>query len=200
MLTIKSINDVITNSSNEVFLIKTETSFDKFKNTIDELVKSCGGWRNGSGVFNYESENFHYLPKSLLIVDIDRNKEYDPVKKWLFDNTFVLDVGWDDYEVWGDKETGQILGFAEGDTINDLTFTSSEVLHFLEYDKHYVKLRSLSENEFKKIVKNTWSEWKEYLQKKNKFKTFEEYLKNEKKVLKEWFKKYPQRPKELYGE
>lgn len=201
MLRIKSITDVITNSSNEVFLIKTDIKFERFKDLVDELVENCGGYRNGDGVFNYKNENYNYLPKSLFIVDIDHDKEYNPVKEWLFNNTFVLDIGWNDYKVWGDKDTGRIYGFARGEEIDpDLVFMSSEILNFLKNDRLYVEASKLSDNEFRINTKHVWEEFKEYFQRNKKFKTFEDYLEYESNRLKEWFRDHPQRPKELYGE
>lgn len=198
MLRIKSITDIITNSSNEVFLIKTDIKFERFKNLVDELVENCGGYRNGGGVFNYKDKNYNYLPKSLFIVDIDHNKEYNPVREWLFNNTFVLDIGWDDYKVWGDKDTGRIYGFARSNEIDrDLIFTSSDILNFLKYDRLYVELSELSDYEFRLTTKYIWKEFKEYYQ---GFKTFEDYLEYENSRLKGWFRDHPRRPKELYGE
>jgi hypothetical protein len=149
-------------------------------------------------VFNYKDKNYNYLPKSLFIVDIDHNKEYNPVREWLFNNTFVLDIGWDDYKVWGDKDTGRIYGFARSNEIDrDLIFTSSDILNFLKHDRLYVELSELSDYEFRLTIKYIWKEFKEYYQGS---KTFEDYLEYENSRLKRWFKDHPRRPKELYGE
>lgn len=102
-MVIKSITDVITNSSSETFLIKTDKSFEELTKEIEEVVKENSWYfANGDGVEEFPEPGY-------LIIDVD--KELEDFQRYVYDNYFVVDLN-ENYgsPLVADKNTGRIIG------------------------------------------------------------------------------------------
>lgn len=102
-MVIKSITDVITNSSSETFLIKTDKSFEELTKEIREIVEENSWYfSNGSGVEEFEEPGY-------LTIDVDQ--ELKDFQRYIYNNYFVIDLR----ENYGSplvalKDTGRIIG------------------------------------------------------------------------------------------
>ena len=102
-MVIKSIIDVITNSSSETFLIKTDKSFEELTKEIEKIVEENSWYfANGSGVEEFEEPGY-------LTIDVDQ--ELKDFQRYIYNNYFVVDLR----ENYGSplvalKDTGRVIG------------------------------------------------------------------------------------------
>ena len=102
-MVIKSITDVITNSSSETFLIKTDKSFEELTKEIGKIVEENSWYfANGSGVEEFEEPGY-------LTIDVDQ--ELKDFQRYIYNNYFVVDLR----ENYGSplvalKDTGRVIG------------------------------------------------------------------------------------------
>lgn len=102
-MVIKSITDVITNSSSETFLIKTDKSFEELTKEIGKIVEENSWYfANGSGVEEFEEPGY-------LTIDVDQ--ELEDFQRYIYNNYFVIDLR----ENYGSplvalKDTGRVIG------------------------------------------------------------------------------------------
>ena len=102
-MVIKSITDVITNSSSETFLIKTDKSFEELTKEIGEIVEENSWYfANGNGVEEFEELGY-------LTIDVDQ--ELKDFQRYIYNNYFVIDLR----ENYGSplvalRDTGRIIG------------------------------------------------------------------------------------------
>ena len=83
-MVIKSITDVITNSSSETFLIKTDKSFEELTKEIEKIVEENSWYfANGSGVEEFEEPGY-------LTIDVDQ--ELKDFQRYIYNNYFVVDL------------------------------------------------------------------------------------------------------------
>lgn len=157
MVRIKTLIDVITNSSSEVFLIKNEGKSDE---EILELLENihdegCSGVGGDMSVYSNEwdsneDEKPCKIPKGLSIIDIDWNKK--KCLAWILENLFVLDIDYSD--IARDKETGRVLGYGgndEGGSVIDRIFG----IKSLQDLKDFISEMSWKKGE-KYLIKNNY--------------------------------------------
>ena len=113
---IKSVVDVITNSSTEVFTLNTKLSLDEVKNILKELLPE-GGYeapevmKKGEGILK-ELEDFGYLYDPSKIEDIERYylEVFSETERWTDDyklekieNADKLQEAWNTF-VWNNRK------------------------------------------------------------------------------------------------
>lgn len=148
MVRIKTLIDIITNSSSEVFLIKNEGRSDE---EILKLLKDINDY-GCSGMGGEMSVCSNNLPIGLSIIDIDWNKK--ECMSWILNNLFVLDIDCVG-NITRDKSTNRVLDFGgsdKGGIIMDLLFTEHQSLQEL---KEFISELSWKKGE-KYLIKNDY--------------------------------------------
>lgn len=114
-LKIKTQTDVITNSSSEVFLIRTygktpQEIYDELLAVGDDGSSGMGGElvvSNSVGCAGSSSNSHEDMPKEFAVVDVDWSK--DTLVQWLFLNYYVVDSN-DTGNLVRDPKDGRALG------------------------------------------------------------------------------------------
>lgn len=129
---IKTITDVITNSSSEVFLVKVEKGYD-IKELLS-LVEDDGFSGMGGSI------EVHNISPSLALVDFDRAKK--KLMSFMIDSGMVVDI-FDGRRVKRDSTTNRIISYGE----DDCNEVSGDLC-----DKIYYNLKQL--REYKEVLED----------------------------------------------
>lgn len=208
---IKSITDVITNSSSECFLVRTYGKTPK--EILEELEAvgddGCSGMGGDLGVYNSVSqegeygEGYEHLSPEFAVVDMDWSK--DDLKRYLFKHFFVIDS---DYSIVVDPNTGRGLGMSHWEDMKNYpkewTNSDSRFLSDLEYEAMYEEEREEQKDpeaylkkmqKFYKQHEKKAKEDKDYKEQWDWFKadhpTPEAYVAYWTLAVEKWFKKHP---------
>ena len=116
---IAGIVDVITNSSSETFMIKSEgMSREEVQNLLEELGDlGCSGMGGELTVLDNKSHSEYFpgldnLPDNIFLIDVDLAKK--SVLKFIIDCLFIIDTP-EDYKCTRDPKTGRIISLWEDD-------------------------------------------------------------------------------------
>ena len=78
---IKSIINVITNSSSEVFIFKSNLKKNKILSDLHELTKDCIGCSGMGGILEFKKPV--WLPDDYLALEIDYGYDLEKIKKYI---------------------------------------------------------------------------------------------------------------------
>lgn len=210
MIKIRSVSDVITNSSSEAFLIRTygktpaelKAEFEAFGD------EACSGMGGELEVYNEVEltgefgEGYENLPKDFAIVDIDSAKT--SLRQHLFDHYWVVDA--EEGYVRRDPATGRILGYVKkeesGEEAGHIMGVALQRFSCLD------NLESLNGENYPATLEKVkaWYEraekedpdWFEEI-KKSSGNTPEEHLERVRNYSEEFLKKYPDNPLDNYA-
>jgi len=219
-MNIKSITDVITNSSSECFLVRT---YGKTPKKILEELKAvgddgCSGMGGDLGVYNSVSLEGEYgadwkdLDKDFAVIDTDWNKE--KLIRWIFKNYFVIDA--EDCSVVKDPETKRCLGLSHWDDMKNYPEewkdVDKNIFSEIAYEKMYADEREDLKDldTYRKNLQELYKKREAEANKKDTDKYFKEnwkqfkteypnpdaYIEHWQKAIKNWFDNHPVSVKE----
>lgn len=81
---IKSIINVITNSSSEVFIFKSNLKKNKILSDLHELTKDCIGCSEMRGILEIKTSNeIDWIPKDSFRLEVDYGYDLEKIKKYI---------------------------------------------------------------------------------------------------------------------
>ena len=214
-LKIRSITDVITNSSSEAFLVRS------YGKTVQEILKDlkkvgdncCSGMGGELEVYNSKGstsndENwYNYIPEEFAVIDLDWAKK--ELINYIFENYWVLDIG-NVRSVARHTKTGRIVGYGHELKDNPKTDVVEEeagtiINKFSEYFEWLETKNEIMNDEkgYLSKVKEHWK-WlqanypKNFEELKSSYKTPEGQVAMIKVEMEEWFNKHKINPSDEY--
>lgn len=81
---IKSIINVITNSSSEVFIFKSNLKKNKILSDLHELTKECVGCSGMGGILEIKtSKEIEWIPEDSFRLEVDYGYDLEKIKKYI---------------------------------------------------------------------------------------------------------------------